>query len=239
MPREDIIYLADRKNAPYGTKTKEELIALTKKDIQRLREMGVRQILIACCTASTVYHYLDQIEREISLPIITPAAELAAKYGRVYVIATRRTAESGAFGRAIRHFGEKNGKSNENQGKSNENQGNFSLNQGNLCENIGKGSFPTVIESAEQELVRLVESGSRDGRLSLACECEIDRIVADIKRANAEALVLGCTHFTHLEGEFKKRLSGTKIISPAKLGAMALYEKIKDKRAENGRNIYM
>lgn len=204
LPREDIIYLADRKNAPYGTKTKEELIALTKKDIQRLREMGVRQILIACCTASTVYSYLDFDEREISLPIITPAAELAAKYGRVYVIATRHTAESGAFGRAIRHFG---------------------------------GSL--VIESAEQELVRLVESGSRDGRLSRACECEIDRIAEDIKRANAEALVLGCTHFTHLEGEFKKRLSGVKIISPAKLGAYALYEKIKDKRAENGRNIYM
>lgn len=204
MPREDIIYLADRKNAPYGTKTKEELIALTKKDIQRLREMGVRQILIACCTASTVYPYLDQSEREISLPIITPAAELAAKYGRVYVIATRRTAESGAFGRAIRHFG---------------------------------GSL--VIESAEQELVRLVESGSRDGKLSRACECEINRIADDIKRANAEALVLGCTHFTHLEGEFKKRLSGVEIISPAKLGAYALYKQIKDKRAENGRNIYM
>ena len=39
-PQADIVYLADRKNAPYGTKGREELIKLVNKDVSRLREMG-------------------------------------------------------------------------------------------------------------------------------------------------------------------------------------------------------
>ena len=204
LPREDIIYLADRKNAPYGTKSRDELIALTKKDIRILRGMGAERILIACCTASTVHQYLDENEREISLPIIAPASRLASRHSSVYVIATRHTAESGAFAEAI-----------------------------------GRYSHSHVIESAEQELVSLVERGSRDGRLSLRCEALLDRISAEVRESGAEALVLGCTHFSHLSGELQKRLPEVEIISPARVGADVLYNKIKDKRTENGRNIYL
>ena len=204
LPKEDIIYLADRKNAPYGTKSRDELIALTKRDIQILRGMGAERILIACCTASTVHQYLNECERGISLPIIAPASRLAARHACVYVIATRRTAESGAF-----------------------------------SEEIGRYSHSRVIEKAEQELVSLVECGSRDGRISPRCEALLNRISAEVRESGADALVLGCTHFSHLEGEFKKRLSKVEIISPARVGADELYNKIKDKRTENGRNIYL
>lgn len=104
LPREDIIYLADRKNAPYGTKTKDELVALTKKDIERLSLMGAKRILIACCTASTVYGELDEWERKIATPIITPASRLAARGQRILVIATEHTVASGAFRREINRF---------------------------------------------------------------------------------------------------------------------------------------
>ena len=50
LPRVDIAYLADRKNAPYGTKSERELKLLVRRDIARLRELGAEKILIACCT---------------------------------------------------------------------------------------------------------------------------------------------------------------------------------------------
>ena len=74
LPRENILYLADRKNAPYGTKSKDEILSFTKNNIKRLSAMGAERILIACCTASSVYDLLSEEEKEISLPIIRPAA---------------------------------------------------------------------------------------------------------------------------------------------------------------------
>ena len=102
LPREDMIYLADRRNSPYGTKTPEEIIHLTKKNIKRLRERGADKILIACCSASSIYGMLDTEEQEISTPIITPAVKAALGYKKIAVIATRHTALSGAFGKEIR-----------------------------------------------------------------------------------------------------------------------------------------
>lgn len=101
LPRENIIYLADRRNAPYGTKSEEEVTALTKASIKRLKERGAEKILIACCTASSVYENLDEAERRISLPIIKPAAIKAASGRCVLVIATERTVASGIFAKEI------------------------------------------------------------------------------------------------------------------------------------------
>ncbi len=111
-PSADICFLADRENAPYGTKTRSEIISLTKKNIKRLREEGAGKVLIACCTASSVYPYLTDAEKEISVPVIDATARLAlekSKTKRIGVIATRATAESGAFERAIKNI-DKNAK---------------------------------------------------------------------------------------------------------------------------------
>ncbi len=54
MPNENFIYLGDSANAPYGTKTDEEIARLTKDAIQKLLELGVKCIVIACNTATSV-----------------------------------------------------------------------------------------------------------------------------------------------------------------------------------------
>ena len=54
----DIAFIADTKNAPYGTKTREEIISYAKINIQRLKAIGAKKILIACCTASMFYPFL-------------------------------------------------------------------------------------------------------------------------------------------------------------------------------------
>ena len=206
LPREDIIYLADRKNAPYGTKTKDEIVNLTKKDIRRLLDMGACEILIACCTASTVYSELDERERSVATPIIAPAARVAARNRRIAVIATEHTVRSGAFGSEIRRLSPE-------------------------CE---------VFERAEQDLVALIEAGSRDGRLTAECIAKAREIAEWTHKIRADALVLGCTHFSHIESTLERLTRGAKIINPAKEGAREIAKKIKERRhsRESGRTVY-
>ena len=105
MPREDILYLADREGAPYGTKEKDVLLPLIKRDIARLRERGAERILIACCTASSLWEELSPEERAVSFPIISPAAHAAAECGKkITVIATDYTVKARAFSREIKKF---------------------------------------------------------------------------------------------------------------------------------------
>ena len=103
-PCADICFFADYQNAPYGTKRKSELIRLVSADILKLRSAGAERVLMACCTASTVYKYLPKEMRDIALPIIEITAHEAAlrtKNGRIGVIATRTTASSKEFTRAL------------------------------------------------------------------------------------------------------------------------------------------
>jgi glutamate racemase len=205
LPKENILYLADRKNAPYGTKTKDEIIALTRADIGRLRSFGAEKILIACCTASSIHSDLPDKDREISLPIITPAARAAARLGsRIAIIATEHTARSSAFGREISAF-----------------------------------SDAPCFEFAEQKLVSLVEGGSRDGRVSDECRKVLLSVREKVRGVKADLLILGCTHFSHLEGEISRLLPGVKIISPAREGARELAKAVKGRSAEAGRITYM
>lgn len=205
LPREDILYLGDRKNAPYGTKPKDEILKFTKFNIKRLRALGAERILIACCTASTLYGELSHSEQELCTPIITPAAKIAGVAGRkIAVIATEHTVRSRAFSLEIRRFSD--------------------------C---------SVTEMAAQELVSLVELGNRDGRVGEECRDYLAQLTERLLATDADTLILGCTHFSHLEGELGARLPHMKIISPAREGAKEIAKKINPKHRECGRVIYM
>lgn len=96
----DLTLLLDRRNAPYGKKTKEELIELTVSNIERLVSLGASRVLLACCTASTVWEYLPHDAKKVSIPILAPTARRAvsvSKNGRVAVIATEATVRSGKW----------------------------------------------------------------------------------------------------------------------------------------------
>lgn len=103
LPRCDIAYFADRKNAPYGTKSEGELISLVSRGIDRLSGLGAEKILLACCTASSLWEKLDPRRKSISRPIIKwGISPLTGEEKRVLVIATEHTVRSGAFEIAIR-----------------------------------------------------------------------------------------------------------------------------------------
>jgi glutamate racemase len=104
QPASDLVFLADRKNAPFGSRSPEEILALTRRGVERLASMGCDRVLIACCTASTMHSALSDELKELSLPIITPAAMECKSSRHVVVIATEHTARCGAFSKEIAKF---------------------------------------------------------------------------------------------------------------------------------------
>lgn len=100
LPNENIIYLGDTKNFPYGNKTKEEIIEFAIKNTEMLINMGAKIIVIACGTATS--QAIDVVKSKFDIPvigIIEPTVEYikAQKYKNVGVIATEGTIRSGAW----------------------------------------------------------------------------------------------------------------------------------------------
>ena len=97
LPHESIIYLADSKNAPYGEKSKQEIIDISVKNTEFLLSKGCKIIVVACNTASTnAVHYLRD---NYSVPFIRvqPAIKPAALNSRtkvVGILATKGTLKS-------------------------------------------------------------------------------------------------------------------------------------------------
>ena len=68
LPNENIIYLGDTKSFPYGSKSKESIINLTKQGINFLISKNVKTIVIACGTATS--QALETVKNFYSIPII-------------------------------------------------------------------------------------------------------------------------------------------------------------------------
>ena len=99
-PSVDAVLYCDRENAPYGTKTEEELIKLVSDDIDRLLSLGAEIILMACCTASAVYAHLSAERQRIAIPIIEPTSREALRVADgkpIGVICTSASAKMRAF----------------------------------------------------------------------------------------------------------------------------------------------
>lgn len=52
MPDENFIFYGDSKNAPYGVRTREEIIALSERIVEALLPYNIKQLIIACNTIS-------------------------------------------------------------------------------------------------------------------------------------------------------------------------------------------
>jgi glutamate racemase len=97
LPDENIIYLADSKNAPYGEKSKEEIIQISVKNTEYLLSRGCKIIVVACNTAST--NAVQYLREKFDVPFIRvqPAikpAALNSKTKVVGILATKGTLKS-------------------------------------------------------------------------------------------------------------------------------------------------
>jgi glutamate racemase len=100
LPNENTIYLSDSKNAPYGERSTEEIIALCEKNTAFLIKENCKLIIVACNTASTNAITLLRDTYPIPFIGIEPAikpASLVTKTNRIGVLATKGTLNSTLF----------------------------------------------------------------------------------------------------------------------------------------------
>ena len=100
LPNENTIYLADSKNSPYGKKPNDELINISKENVEFLINKKCKLIVVACNTATT--NSINFLRKSYNLPFIgiEPAIKPAAlntKTGKIGVLATKGTLGSSLF----------------------------------------------------------------------------------------------------------------------------------------------
>ena len=105
LPFERIVYFGDTARVPYGVKSAETITGYARQIVRFLLEKNVKLLIVACNTMSAVaYEAIVQIATVPVLDVIEAGAEMAAAAttsGRIGVIGTPATVESGAYTRAI------------------------------------------------------------------------------------------------------------------------------------------
>jgi glutamate racemase len=104
LPLESTIYLSDSKNAPYGEKSKDEILALSIKNTEFLISQGCKIIVVACNTATT--NAIKELREKYNIPFIgiEPAIKPAAIHSKTQIIgilATKGTLSSDLFHQAV------------------------------------------------------------------------------------------------------------------------------------------
>ena len=107
LPHENTIYLADSKNAPYGQKSKEEIIELSIKNTELLLKENCKLIVVACNTATT--NAIKELRAKYDVPFIgiEPAikpAALNSSTNTIGILATQGTLNSELFHQTAEKF---------------------------------------------------------------------------------------------------------------------------------------
>ena len=107
LPHENYIYLADSKNAPYGVKSKDEIIDLSIKNTKLLLKHDAKIIVVACNTATT--NALKELRATFDIPFIgiEPAIKPAVNNSRtqtIGILATKGTLNSELFNKNIEFY---------------------------------------------------------------------------------------------------------------------------------------
>ncbi len=107
LPHENTIFLADSKNAPYGEKSKDEIIYLSQKNTEFLLNKNCKLIVVACNTATT--NAIKVLRATYNVPFIgiEPAIKPAALQSNtktIGILATKGTLSSELFNKSMANF---------------------------------------------------------------------------------------------------------------------------------------
>ena len=183
LPHEHFVYLGDTARLPYGTKSPETVARYALQAAEALSEYGVKCLVIACNTASSVG--LPAIRAHIHgvpiIGVIEPGAEAAcatSKSGHIAVIATEGTVRGGAYQEAILRL----------RGRA------------------------RVVAQPTQLFVALAEEGLHQGPIADSIaryyldplfHASPDPGTSRDSASSPDTLVLGCTHFPMLAGAIR------------------------------------
>jgi len=110
MPEERYLYFGDSANAPYGTKTKQQVRELSFAVAEKLLKRGIKALVVACNTAtSAAIQELRAAYPDLIVVGIEPALKLAADRfpgGNLGVMATPMTLREEKFDILLHRFDE-------------------------------------------------------------------------------------------------------------------------------------
>ena len=197
LPQLSLIYFGDTARAPYGNRSKEELEAFGREIISFLLTREAELLVVACNTSSA--NVLAELQNASSVPLIgmiEAAVALAgrtAPYGKVGLLATQATVQSGAFERAVEVWNDR-------------------LQERSARPKGEASKLNLVISQACPDFVPLVEAGlaeSPEAYRAAANYCEA------LRAAQVNAVILGCTHYPFLHKALRAALPGIMFIDPA------------------------
>ena len=178
LPAEDIVYLGDTGRYPYGSKPQADVAGYARQIARFLIDVhDAKVIVVACNTAASAV----DLARELPVPVVgviepgAGALVAATRSGRVGVIGTVGTIGSGSYQRAVAAAAE--------------------LHEPHDVGRDGLGVEVELVCAACPGFVEFVERGMVTGdEITVLAE----RLLAPVREAKVDTLLLGCTHYPYL-----------------------------------------
>ncbi|MBI5078431.1 glutamate racemase [Candidatus Saganbacteria bacterium] len=185
LPNEDVIYIADSARVPYGGRPPEEIIKINQELIPYLIDQGVKLIIMACGTSSSIaYPVLKDKYKVHIIGLIEPgvrAALSATRSGTIGVIATAGTIHSQAYQKTLQSM-KKTG--------------------------LPAGREIKIAAEACPLFVPLIEGGFIETEETRKVAKEY---LKPLLKEEIDTLILGCTHYPHLV-KVLNALTGGKVV---------------------------
>jgi glutamate racemase len=214
FPETSFTYLGDHANVPYGNRSSEEIVDLTRAGVETLFARGCRLVLLGCNTATAVAarrlqrSWLPETEWKAKghnvIGIVAPTVEAATqtpwavtspqypqKYltDRIAVFGTTRTIQSNVYNEEIRK----------------------------RCPKV------SVVSQVCSELAGAIENGAPEAELDALVAAGIAGVMAQAGGHPPHRAILGCTHFPLVEHLFRAHLpAATRILSQPEIVADSL-----------------
>lgn len=199
FPNQKFVYFGDNINAPYGTKSKEEILNLSDAIAHSFVQAGAKAIVIACNTATSAS--IDVLRQKYTIPIvgIEPELEQAVieNAGKnIVVMGTNATLSGDLYNQKLQAHLQKKGK-----------------------------KAPHRVDSIPMpKLVEIVESGKLTQKDVEEVMRDIDKDII----GQASSIVLGCTHFVLLKSQIFKYMNDLGIDVKLYEGNAKLIKKLSD-----------
>lgn len=183
LPHEDLVYFGDTARVPYGTKSRETVQRYSVQIARFLKTKRIKMLVVACNTASA--YSIDVLQKRFSFPVsgvIVSGVKAALSYtrnGRIAVIGTEGTIQSGSYRKALMTRKDVSG---------------------------GSGAVKYYRGMACPLFVPLVEEGWFDGKIT---EDIARIYLAAVKNSKCDTLILGCTHYPLLKKIIRKVVGPT------------------------------
>lgn len=197
MPNENLVYIGDTARYPYGPKPASDVRSFAIELASSLvRDFNVKLIVVACNTAASVA--LGELQSALSVPVIG-VVEPGAR-ALVHTTKNKRVAVIGTVG------------------------------------TIASGAYESAVATASREISSevvltatacpgFVEFVERDETSGKAVTELAEKLLAPIRKADVDALLLGCTHYPYLS-EVIGRVMGSdvKLVNSADATASVVRE---------------